>query len=245
MTEANAILPLLLGVGGALLAGTILALPRLRRSSLPAVLLVLLPPISAALWWYDHLPSATRIEETPDSDQKIRLRGAQSVNAVTDLGRRVPVSVIAEPVPDSLLADIKRRYLLTSILNNRVIELTDSDTTHNCFGWVFTAGRYWVPFDMVDGILVDNGYEQVSKPSKGDLAVYRNAERELVHTGIVFHADDHTLIESKWGPLGRYIHLPDDQPFGGTCTFYHSPRRGHLLAGIPTDDQPLSQDPER
>ena len=155
------------------------------------------------------------------------------------------MSVIATPVPDSLLADIKRKYLLTSILNNKVIERTDPDTTHNCYGWVFTAGRYWVPFDMVDGILSDNRYEEVSKPSKGDLAVYRNAEGELVHTGIVLHADDCTLIESKWGPLGRYIHLPDDQPFGGTCTFYHSPRRGHLLTGIPTDDQPLSQDPER
>ena len=58
MTEANAILPLLLGVGGALLGGVILAFPRLRRlesSRGPArplafrirgVVVVLSPPIT-------------------------------------------------------------------------------------------------------------------------------------------------------------------------------------------------------
>jgi hypothetical protein len=244
MTEANAIVPLSFGVGGALLGGMILAFPRLRRSGLAAILLVLLPPLFAALWWYDHLPSPTRIDETPDADQEILLRGAQSVRAVTDLGRRVPVSVIASPVPDTLIADIRRRYLLTSVLSNKVIERTDPDPTHNCYGWVFTAGRYWVPFDMVDGILTDNGYEPVPRPSKGDLAMYRNDSGELVHAGIVVLADESTLIESKWGPLGRYLHLPDDQPFGGKCTFYHSPRRGHVLDGIPAGEKPSGGDPD-
>jgi hypothetical protein len=245
MTEANAILPLMLGVGGALLGGMILACPRLRRSTLPAVLLVLLPPVSAALWWY-HLPTPTQTDETPGADEKIWLRGTPSVNAVTDLGRPIPMAVLAKPISDSFLADIERGYMLTSSLQNRVIERTDPDTSHNCYGWVFTAGRYWVPFDLVDSILADNRYEQVSSPSAGDLAVYRDAGGDVVHSGIVLHADDCTLIESKWGPLGRYIHFPDDQPFGGTCTFYHSPRRGHLLAGLPIDENhALSHDPHR
>ena len=165
---------------------------------------------------------------------------------VTDLGRRIPVAVLAAPLSDSLLADIEQGYMLTSRLKKKVIERTDSDPSHNCYGWVFTAGRYWVPFNMVDSILADNRYEQVSNPSEGDLALYRKAGGELVHSGIVLHADDCTLIESKWGPLGRYIHLPDDHPFGGTCMYYHSPRRGHLLAGIPMDEnQALSQDADR
>jgi hypothetical protein len=243
MTEGNAMWPLLLGVGGALLGGVILASPRLRRSSLPAVLLVLLPPVSAALWWY-HLPSPTQIDKPPGADQQIWLRGTQSVNAVTDLGRPIPVAVLATPVSDSLLAEIEQEYRLTSSLSRKVIERADPDPTHNCYGWVFTAGRYWVPFDMVDSILADNRYEQVSNPSEGDLAVYRDAG-VLVHTGVVLHTGDCTLIESKWGPLGRYIHLPDDQPFGGTCTFYHSARRGHLLAGLPTDkNHALRPDPD-
>lgn len=233
--QTTVLLPIALGLGGVLLAGVVLALPRLRRSSLPAVLLVLFPPASAALWWY-HLPSPTRIDETPGTDQRIWLRGEQSVNAVTDLGRRIPLSVIATPVPDSLLADVEQSYRLTSSLRKKVIERTDPDPTHNCYGWVFTAGRYWVPFDMVDGILADNRYVQVSEPSEGDLALYRDPRGQVVHSGIVLHAGECTLIESKWGPLGRFIHFPDDQPFGGTCTFYRSPRRGHVLAGIPTDE---------
>jgi hypothetical protein len=241
----SVLLPLALGIGGVLLAGVVLALPRLRRSRLPAVLLVLLPPVPAALWWY-HLPPPIQTDKAPGADQGIWLRGIESVNVVTDLGRRIPVAVLATSLPDSLLADIEQEYLLTSSLKKKVIERTDPDSTHNCYGWVFTGGRYWVPFDMVDGILADNQYEQVSNPSQGDLALYRGAEGQVVHSGIVLHADDCTLIESKWGPLGRYIHRPDDQPFGGTCMFYHSPRRGHLLAGLPTDENhALSQDPNR
>ena len=239
------LLPLALGLGCVLLAGVVLALPRLRRSSLPAVLLVLLSPVPAALWWY-HLPLPTQTDVAPDADQGILLRGTQSVNAVTDLGRRVPVAVLAAQLPDSLLAYIEQSYRLTSSLRKKVIERTDPDPTHNCYGWVFTAGRYWVPFDQVDGILADNQYKQISNPSVGDLALYRDSRRQVVHSGIVLHAGDCTLIESKWGPLGRYIHFPDDQPFGGTCTFYRSPRRGHLLAGIPMDENhALSQEPDR
>ena len=35
------------------------------------------------------------------------------------------------------------------------------DATHNCHGWLFTGGRYWVAGDQVEDILADNGYAQV------------------------------------------------------------------------------------
>ncbi|MBW8886012.1 MAG: hypothetical protein JF612_14835, partial [Planctomycetia bacterium] len=38
------------------------------------------------------------------------------------------------------------------------------------------------------------------------------------------------LIESKWGPLGVYLHTIEKQPFPGTWMFYRSARVDHLLA---------------
>jgi hypothetical protein len=49
------------------------------------------------------------------------------------------------------------------------------------------------------------------------------------------------LLESKWAWIGRYLHPPDATPFGQDCTYYHSPRTGHLLraaAGRPPEASP-------
>jgi len=53
----------------------------------------------------------------------------------------------------------------------------------------------------------------------------------VIHTGLVRFVDDDgvILIESKWGPLGVYLHPPEAQPWGHDFTFYRSPRPGHLL----------------
>jgi hypothetical protein len=231
---ATALLPLSLGVGGALLGGMVLALPRLRRSRLPAATLLLGPPLLAALWW-QQLSARSEVGPAgaaPRADYRIELREVRGVKVVTDRGRRVHLGASARPVPDADLSGVENDHIRLHDLSRKVIARTRPDPSHNCHGWIFTGGRFWVAGDQVDDILADNQYALISTPAAGDLAVYRGAGGEIVHTGVVRFAADCTLVESKWGPLGRYLHGPEDQPFGGACAFYHSARRGHVLVGL-------------
>lgn len=226
---ADALLPLWLGAGGAVLGGAALALPRLRRSGLPAALLLFGPPLLAAFWWH-HLPARS---DDRRADYRIELREVRAAKAVTDSGRRVRLAAPARPVPDADLSGVETDHIRAHDLSRKVIARAGSDPSHNCHGWVFAGGRFWVAGDEVDAILADNGYAPVSDPAAGDLAVYRGGRGEVVHTGVVRSSAGCTLVESKWGPLGRYVHGPGDQPFGGSCGFYRSPRPGHLLDGLP------------
>lgn len=234
---ANTIVPLALGTGAALLGGAALAVPRLRRSWLPSALLLVGPVVLAALWWYqlsarsdDRLSAAA-----PKADYRIELREMGTTIAVTDRGRRVRLGTLGRPVAEADLIGVENDHIREHDLSRKVLVRTKPDPTYNCHGWLFTGGRFWVAGDILDDILADNQYTQVSTPSVGDLAVYRGARGEVVHTGVVHSTDGFTLIESKWGPMGRFLHGPDDQPFGGVCVYYHSPRRGHLLNGLQND----------
>jgi hypothetical protein len=130
-------------------------------------------------------------------------------------------------------------------LDGQVITLPLDLENCNCHGWIFTGGRYWIPVEDVDLILDDNGYGRVPAPVPGDLAIYRDADGTPVHTGVVRAGggDGPVLIESKWGGMGRFVHPPQVHPYGETTiTYYRSPRRGHLLRGLPgapTYDEPL------
>ena len=88
----------------------------------------------------------------------------------------------------------------------------------------------------MDLILHDNGYGLVSVPRPGDLAVYRNSAGDIAHAGVVRgHGDDGlTLVESKWGCLGRFIHPADTHSYPDTtCSYYRTARpHGHLLRGL-------------
>jgi hypothetical protein len=235
----DGLLPIALGVGGAVLGGLALALPRLRRSPLPAILLVFGPPLLAAVWW-QHPSSRTEGQPTdgaPLADYRIgqiQIREVRTVKVVTDRGRHLRVGAPVQPVP---LADLSglENHNRTHELSRKVIVRTGLDPSHNCHGWVFTGGRFWIA-GVVDDILTDNEYRLVSTPAVGDLAVYRGDAGNVVHSGIVRSAEGCILVESKWGPMGRFIHCPDDQPFGGACAFYRSARRGHLLRGLPPEE---------
>jgi hypothetical protein len=241
--SVNGLLPLLLGAAGALLGGVTLALPRLRRSALPAVLLLFGPPLLAAVWW-QH-PSPRSADQATDgaslADYQIQLREVHRVKVVTDRGRRIRLGSPVQPVPLTDLTGVENDHFRTHDLNRKSIVRSGPDPSHNCHGWVFTGGQFWVA-GVVDDILADNEYRLVSTPAVGDLAVYRGARGEVVHSGIVRSAEGCTLVESKWGPMSRFIHRPEDQPFGGACTFYRSDRHGHLLRGLSLEEaQTVSQ----
>jgi hypothetical protein len=118
-------------------------------------------------------------------------------------------------------------------LGLRVIRTAPPDRGSNCHGWVFTGGHYWVDSTDVEGILTENGYEVVSTPRMGDLAIYRD-HGTIAHSSVVQAVTDSglVLLESKWARLGRFLHAPEDYCYPAPYLFYRSPRAGHLLAGL-------------
>lgn len=151
---------------------------------------------------------------------------------VTDLGRRVPLmrfdvqwSNAAEgQAPESL-------DLIPEGYRARVIVAESDQSPANCHGWVFTDGKYLVKGDYVDTILQDNGYEIVTTPAVGDVIIYRDEMGIPIHTGLVKAVgnDGFTLIESKWGALETYYHLPSDQVYSRSFAYYRSQRQGHAI----------------
>ena len=126
----------------------------------------------------------------------------------------------------------------------QIIRLYEPNPAANCHGWVFTRGEFGIRDAEIAAILSDNGYAEVGEPQKGDLAIYVSDHR-ITHSGVVHLAEKHApiLIESKWGPLGVYLHAIDKQPFPGACKFYRSSRPDHLLVTRPASSafQPVSQ----
>jgi hypothetical protein len=155
--------------------------------------------------------------------------------ARTDAGRPISLCVAHKEfgrVPDesSDATLIEERQL-----GRRVIQTAPASLDCNCHGWVFAGGRHWVRGAQVERILEDNGYEAVSRPQPGDVAIWRSHRGDLLHSGLVRSAseDGLVLIESKWGQAGRFIHTPEHHAYlGSNCTFYHSPRGSHLLRGL-------------
>jgi len=148
--------------------------------------------------------------------------------AVTDLGHEITLFQYDASKSPETLADI---LVQQEELTQKVIRVAGPDAACNCHGWVFTNGRYGVTSEDVDRILADNGYRIVEPPQEGDIVIYRDDLDHVRHTGLVrfVGADGLVLVESKWGPLGIYLHTPTDQPYGRYFHFYRSPRAGHVL----------------
>jgi hypothetical protein len=214
-------------------------LAAVRRPWVPATALLVACPI-LAVW------SAANLQAEPnpfsifqDFLPHCRPVELEEVVVETDAGRRVSVYALRDengadlgPAPDdaSILRDRAARLIRTA----------PPELSHDCHGWVFTAGRYWVRGRDVDAILQDNGYRKVSVPQPGDVVVYRDVSGAVLHTALVrVAAADNILVEGKWGPLGRYIHPVADQVYGDRFEYYHTDRPRHTLRGVeessPTD----------
>ncbi len=157
-----------------------------------------------------EMPYAVSIEEL------------EGVRLVTDAGREIPVFRPANPELASQCDDQSLKSL-----DGFLIREAGPDIRSNCFGWVFSQGEYIVLDDAAEQILKDNRYAEVSTPEAGDLIVYRDRLRTLVHIGVVRCVlDDGTpLIESKWGPGGRFLHRPQTQIYSDLFRYYRSPRQ--------------------
>ena len=189
-------------------------------------------------WWEGHVGASAHVQSglaLPGYPGPLTGKG-QALMAYTDRGRAVCVVYYPDqpaPSPERLAAE--KQWLCESGLSAQLVRMGPPSDAYVCYDWVFTGGRYMVLGDP-QMILEDNGYEQVALPRAGDLAVYRDwSTGALMHTGVVHSdaADGTVLVESKWAWMGRYLHPAGVYCYpGAVCTFYRSPRPGHLLRGL-------------
>lgn len=153
--------------------------------------------------------------------------------AATDRGTPVWVRQATAPRNETALRALEGLFLGSPAVRDQVIRRRPADDRANCHGWVFTGGRYWLTGSVVEQVLDENGYRPVAEPRPGDLVVYRSGPT-VCHTGVVWYAGDRSslLVESKWGCTGVFLHPVDKSIYGTEFTYYRSPRRGHLLAGL-------------
>jgi len=188
-----------------------------------------------------HLPEMVATEDliSASTDEVVKQPTVPNTDIVltTDLGHPVRTHRLlgAGEQPSASMLAAQQRMIEQWDMHDRVIQLPHGWQECNCHGFAYTGGRYWVPGEQVEKILEDNGYHPQPLPRADDLAIYRDREGTILHTGIVcgLASDGVILVESKFGRAGRFIHRHEQVPYPSeNCTFYRSAREGHLLRGL-------------
>jgi hypothetical protein len=127
--------------------------------------------------------------------------------------------------------------------NGNMIQRAPAGPLANCHGWVFLDAQYLISGDEVQRILDDNGYEVVEEAVAGDVIIYRGDNRNILHSGLVRGVlnDGTTIIESKWGIEGVFLHCPQDTPYATNFDYYRSPRPTHRIKIVPVDELPMDE----
>ncbi len=109
----------------------------------------------------------------------------------------------------------------------------------NCHGWVFSQGEHIVKGETVQLILDENKYTSVDAPQPNDVVIYRSAQGEIIHTGIVRGTlEGSTIVESKWGIGGLYLHVAEEQPYSQYISYYRTERPTHRILISTHQDRP-------
>lgn len=221
---------LVTGLCGALLASSRGRVARFRSAAVGvAGLTVSLFAIRAIA--ADVVPESAALALLEQIHQVPDLVEDESVWGWTD--RRTPLRLHRAETPRQVedLRELEFEVLAAMKRQGRVLRRQEADDRSNCFGWIFTDGRYWLDNDQAEQILVENGYEVVSTPTPGDLAVYRDVHNQIQHAAVVRAVcDDGTvLVEGKWGWMGVYMHRLTDTLYGQNVSLLRSERRGHQL----------------
>ena len=191
------------------------------------ILLLIVCPIFAAVYAH-HLSKPDELPLFIAEPAPQMRKEASGPQAVTDLGRVIELYHYHDlQMPEALESSLLEAERYT----HEVIRVEGPSSTSNCHGWVFTRGAFCVASEQVDTIVADNGYLPVERPQAGDLVIYRDDSGLPLHTGLVRLVGDDglVLVESKWGPLGVFLHTPETQPYGNQFGFWRSPRLGHRL----------------
>ncbi len=213
------------------------ALRRLASPRLQALLLIAagLGAVLAQAWWAQRELDASA-SGTEDLELEVARVTIEELpfSARTDRGECVGLHGVADFSAYHQTAEREAEKLRNGILILKLIRTAPPSPDCNCYGWVFTGGRFWVRDEDVDRILADNGYTPVTAPRADDLIIYRDPYGKIVHAGRVEAATRNglVLVESKWGELGRFLHAPEHQSYSETWQFYRTERGGHVLRGV-------------
>lgn len=158
---------------------------------------------------------------------------------VTDAGTALNVRIPANPRSAQQIREEERFCLDSFQWSALLIERRPADDRSNCHGWVFTGGQAWVLSEDVPRILRENGYLHVDHPKPGDIAIYRGEDGLSKHTALVRSVGDVTMVESKWGWMGVYLHEVNRSCYGTNYEFFRSPRRDHIVTHVASSDLPL------
>jgi hypothetical protein len=217
------VVPIAIGLGATFLLlhlGVSLLLSFRRQLALqPVAWLAVLLTLAATGWSchrYNAVGLRIEMEKLDSTFRSGELVEVRDCTAVTDRGREVQLC----------------RWTQDGGSKATPVHPTSANDLANCHGWVFTDGQYLLWSKGVERILEDNGYELSQSPLPGDLIVYRNASGGISHTGLVqaVYLGGLVVIDSKWGLGGRFIHGPEQQPYGNRYGFYRSARQGHTVA---------------
>jgi hypothetical protein len=212
---------------------------RWNRAGAAGLLACLLAVAAAAGWRFEHSLGISG---------GACLRGSMDVEPLhgeallTDRGRLV--TVYRAKVDGSFLTHSEYPQ---GTYNNQRIEQAPEDLQSNCHGWVFAGGRYLLTGDGVEMILADNNYRTVAAPQPGDVVIYRDRSKQIVHTGLVRLVLDNgtVIVESKWGIGGRYLHKPEDQFYTPAFAYYRKYGVKHLASDVPHLVQSVRVPPDK
>jgi hypothetical protein len=226
-------------LAGLAIASPVLVLVRKRRGhiasvvvspSSSAVVFAMVGPL-AMIGWFAHAAQQSEGERPASRAGTALVVPAVplAVHAVTDRGRLIPLYSRSDPHTSSPEPDETEQWAIEHYPMS-LVSTAPEDARCNCFGWVFTGGRFIIRSAAIDPILEDNGYQAVNDPRAGDVVIFRDSDRRPVHVGVVRLASKElVLVESKWGLRGRFLCTPEVQAFGQSWTYYRSPRGSNVL----------------
>lgn len=170
-------------------------------------------------------------------------RPVQKEMGLTDAGRQIGFHeyTLDNPGDQSAHDGLVRRDLTIADRHRHfVIRLREADHLSNCHGFVFADARFAIEDSEVPFILTDNQYVEVSGPLENDLVIYHDSDGIVTHSGIIrfLVPNGPVLVESKWGPLGVYLHPVENSPYGSDYSFFHTSRPTHTLNFSPTEVEP-------
>jgi len=151
----------------------------------------------------------------------------------TATGRPIMVSHFPYPDPSPQPAPLGTTLCRYMHLDMAEEELNCS-SRYNCWGFTFIPRRYTIATGTdVDWVLEDNCLPVVDGSLQaGDVIRYRK-NGITTHTGRIWEVDSQghpSVIRSKWGGMGEYLHLPLIVPssYGNDLAYFrqHSPLNG-------------------
>lgn len=120
----------------------------------------------------------------------------------------------------------------------------DSRLKCDCHGLSFADGKYWVDNDQVNTILSGDNYKTTNAPQAGDVAVFRDANGNVVHSTTVTGVDDKGKVTEVSG-LGGIEKQSESTTPNATKEKYDASTVSYYHKDDQRTDKQKKQDAER